>query len=148
MSDTSMSRLRKARGFLITVVMIFSFCGLAACGQSSAPSGSSAAYVHLEPGDAKDMIESGECILVDTRGEPQYDYEHIPGAINVPVDADDSFVTEALPDKSAEILLYCDYGGLSKQMGDRLAADLGYTNIYEFDGLLVWDGELEGTAGE
>lgn len=104
--------------------------------------------MHLEPDAAKKMIESGECILVDTRGEPQYDYEHIPGAINVPVDSDDSFITELLPDKSATILLYCDYGGLSKQMGDRMAVDLGYTNLYEFDGLLVWDGKLEGTAGD
>ena len=140
--------IKKKQVLIILMFLILSLFGSAACGQSDNSSGSDAAYVHLEPDAAKEMIESGECILVDTRGEPQYDYEHIPGAINVPVDADDSFVTEALPDKSAAILLYCDYGGLSKQMGDRMASDLGYTNLYEFDGLLVWEGELEGTAGD
>ena len=94
------------------------------------------------------MIESGECILVDTRGEPEYDLEHIPGAICVPEDSDDKLIAEKLPDKDATILVYCDYGVLSKKMGEHLAADLGYTNVYEFDGLLVWKGETESNIEE
>ena len=136
---------------LLPLVLFISGCSNTSDSGSDADtsgSSSSAAFTHLEPEDAKAMIEAGDCILVDTRGEPQYDYEHIPGAINVPVDAEDADIEEALPDKDAKILLYCDYGGLSKQMGDHMALDLGYSNLYEFDGLLVWDGPIEGESVE
>ena len=142
--------LIKITAVLAAVLILLASCG---SGQSqstedAAAAESSAAFTHLEPDAAKSMIEAGECILVDTRGEPQFDYERIPGSVNVPVDSDDETILHALPDKNAKILLYCDYGGLSKQMGDHMALDLGYTNLYEFDGLLVWDGELEGQKYE
>ncbi len=38
--------------------------------------------------------------------------------------------------------LYCRSGRRSKEASSKLAA-LGYTNIYEFGGILDWDGEIE-----
>ena len=105
------------------------------------PEGTS--YTHLEPDEAADMIAKGDCVIVDVRGEPQYDLEHIPGAICITYDSEDEDFTSALPDKDADILLYCDYGGISKETAERLSGELGYTHVYEFDGLLVWEGETE-----
>ena len=135
------NHLLKAAILLTALLMFLASCSSDKPGVSS--DNTSARYKHIELDEAKEMISSG-CILVDTRGEPQYDYERIPGSICVPVDSDDSYITESLPDKDASILLYCDYGGLSKEMAEHMSSDLGYTNISEFDGLLVWDGELEG----
>ena len=100
-------------------------------------------FSHLEPDEAAAMIEEGNITLVDVRGEPQFDLEHIPGAICIPYDSEDEVFETALPDKDAVIILYCDYGGISKAAAEHLTADLGYTHVYEFDGLLVWEGETE-----
>lgn len=116
---------------------------LTACGSSS-----SAGYKHLEPDEAESMINAGECILVDCRSDAEFSKSHIPGSINVPLTDEDSKIEEMLPDKEALILVYCDYGGESKQFADHLAYDLGYSNINEFDGLAVWAGDLESDSGE
>ena len=47
-----------------------------------------------------------------------------------------------LPDLDQVIFVYCRSGRRSKEASAKLAA-LGYTNIYEFGGILDWDGEIE-----
>ena len=114
-----------------------------ACGSSA-----SNEYKHLEPEEAEAMIAEGECTLVDCRSDAEFSRSHIPGSVNVPITDEDSRIEEMLPDKDALILVYCDYGGESKQFAEHLAFDLGYSNINEFDGLAVWAGDLEGDSGE
>ena len=46
-----------------------------------------------------------------------------------------------LPDLDQVIFVYCRSGRRSKEASAKLAA-LGYTNIYEFGGILDWDGEM------
>ena len=47
-----------------------------------------------------------------------------------------------LPDLDQVIFVYSRSGRRSKEASAKLAA-LGYTNIYEFGGILDWDGEIE-----
>ena len=47
-----------------------------------------------------------------------------------------------LPDLDQVIFVYCRSGCRSKEASSKLAA-LGYTNIYEFRGMLDWDEEVE-----
>ncbi len=47
----------------------------------------------------------------------------------------------ALPDKSQILLVYCRSGRRSKEASEKLAA-LGYTNVYEFGGILDWTGGI------
>lgn len=47
---------------------------------------------------------------------------------------------QQLPDKGQTIIVYCDYGGMSKKAAEKLAA-ISYTNVVEFDGMEVWNGE-------
>jgi len=120
---------------------------LAGCAQESKTITSSQgwSYQQLTGEDAAELIAGGSCTIVDVRGEVDYDLGHIPGAIVIPLDdiADDSSQpVEQLPDKNAAIIVYCDYGGLSKTAAERLAAK-GYTQVMNFDGLKVWNGELE-----
>lgn len=113
---------------------------LAGCGAGGS-SAKEAAYKHLEADEAARVIESEECILVDVRSEKEYQVEHIPGAVNIPYDSDDETFLSEIPDKDRTIVLYCDYGGISKNTAEHLCRDLGYTNVCEFDGLLVWEGD-------
>ncbi|MHB8096656.1 MAG: rhodanese-like domain-containing protein, partial [Erysipelotrichaceae bacterium] len=46
-----------------------------------------------------------------------------------------------LPDKDAVILIYCRSGKRSKEASDKLV-ELGYTNIYDFGGIIDWPYEI------
>ncbi|MDO4503353.1 MAG: rhodanese-like domain-containing protein [Coriobacteriia bacterium] len=138
------------RGLMIALlfVLIIGVVGLAGCGGSGPQAQVQTAYRHVSGEEAKAIIEQGDCILVDTRTEVPYDMGHIPGAILIPYDQVTSpQAQKLLPDKDQCIVLYCDYGGVSKNAAEDLAA-AGYTNVVEFDGLEVWDGPLEEGSGK
>ena len=48
-----------------------------------------------------------EFLLVETLPEEQYRHTHLPGAINLPPDAVRESAPELLPDKHADIVVYC-----------------------------------------
>jgi rhodanese-related sulfurtransferase len=46
-------------------------------------------------------------LLVETLPATAYHHAHIPGAINVPPESVTSLASQVLPDKNAEIVVYC-----------------------------------------
>ena len=46
-------------------------------------------------------------LLVETLPATAYHHNHLPGAINLPPDSVASLASQLLPDKSAEIVVYC-----------------------------------------
>jgi len=46
-------------------------------------------------------------VLVETLPEIAYDQAHLPGAINLPPDKIGTLAAQLLPDKNAEIIVYC-----------------------------------------
>lgn len=85
------------------------------------------------------MQENGT-VTVDVRQPLAYQYEHVVGAVNIPLDQMETSAADMLPDKDQTIILYCDYGGLSKQAAELLGG-MGCTHLVEFDGMEVWKGE-------
>ena len=58
--------------------------------------------------ELKRKMDGGEAFtLVETLQEVAYKHEHLPGAINVPPDRVRELAPGLLPDKSAEIIVYC-----------------------------------------
>ncbi len=56
----------------------------------------------------KEKMEEGRgLILIDTMAEMYYRHSHLPGAINLPVDEVRERAPTLLPDKAAEIVVYC-----------------------------------------
>ena len=45
--------------------------------------------------------------LVETLPEEQYRHTHLPGAVNLPPDAVRESASELLPNKDADIVVYC-----------------------------------------
>lgn len=45
--------------------------------------------------------------LVETLSEEQYRHTHLPGAVNLPPDTVRESAPELLPDKEADIVVYC-----------------------------------------
>ena len=46
-------------------------------------------------------------ILVETLPEAAYDHNHLPGALNLPPDKVTALASQLLPDKGADIVVYC-----------------------------------------
>jgi rhodanese-related sulfurtransferase len=58
--------------------------------------------------ELKEKIERGDKFaLVETLPEQAYHHAHLPGAINLPPDRIAELAPERLPDRSAEIVVYC-----------------------------------------
>lgn len=79
--------------------------------------------------------ERGSFVLVDALPPMSYAHSHLPGAISLPPSRVDPSVTRMLPDKTAEIVVYCASPGCedSVETGRRLQA-LGYTNVRHYPG--------------
>jgi rhodanese-related sulfurtransferase len=115
----------------------------AATEESAAEPAEDITYQHLSGEEVVALMESDDnAVLVDVREPLAYQYEHIVGAINVPQSKMAEQAESAFPDKDQTIILYCDYGGVSKIAAEDLV-DMGYTNVIEFDGLEDWPGETE-----
>jgi len=100
-------------------------------------------YTSISMEEAKEIfVTTGDYIILDVRTQSEYANGHIPGAINV---ANENILDERpaeLPDLDQIIYVYCRTGHRSKLASAKLA-ELGYTNIIEFGGILDWDGETE-----
>ncbi len=156
--DITIKSLIKSAAAAITVTALLFLC--AACGSASSGGSGSAdkssadksgvRYTHISMDEAQEMIESGEpdkdYILLDTREVNVYNHDHIPGAICIPEPDISALDNDAeipeLPDKDQKIIVYCQFGGVSKIAAEKLC-DMGYTNIYEFDGMDYWKGDVE-----
>ena len=58
--------------------------------------------------ELKGKIDRGESfVLVETLQAVAYQHEHLPGAINLPPDRVRELAPGLLPDKGAEIIVYC-----------------------------------------
>ena len=99
-------------------------------------------FLNITAEEAKKLMDSEEgCIILDVRTREEYDQGHIPGAILIPDTEIEAKAADLLPDKDQLILVYCRSGRRNKLAAQSLA-DLGYTNIREFGGILDWPYEV------
>ena len=100
------------------------------------------AYHQISQEEAKSMMTRDDgYIIVDVRRQDEYDSGHIPGAILIPNESIGTEQPEQLPDKDQIILVYCRSGRRSKEAAQKLA-NMGYTNVHEFGGIIDWTGEI------
>ena len=98
-------------------------------------------YKQISQEEAAEMMAKDDGhVVVDVRRQDEYDAGHIPGAILIPNESIGTEKPEALPDLNQIILIYCRSGNRSKQAAQKLF-DMGYTRIYEFGGIIDWQGE-------
>ena len=99
-------------------------------------------FLNITAEEARKLMDSEkDRIILDVRSREEYDQGHIPGAILIPDTEIAARAADLLPDKDQLILVYCRSGRRSKLAAQSLA-DLGYTNIREFGGILDWPYEV------
>ncbi len=99
-------------------------------------------YTQIDQETAKLMmdIDDGH-VIVDVRRPDEFAEGHIPGAICIPNESIIDSMPPELPDLDQIILIYCRSGRRSKEASQKLF-DMGYTNVYEFGGIIDWTGEV------
>ena len=117
---------------------------LTACGggDTTTEEGEKIMYQQITQEEAKKIMDSGEeHIVLDVREQDEFDEGHIPNAILIPYTEIDAKAEGILTDKDAQILVYCRSGRRSKIAAESLA-NLGYTNVKEFGGIIDWEYEI------
>ena len=134
----------KKIAFLLALLLALSAC--AADGDASSPAADSqpeaesaqVTWGTLTAEEAKARMDSGDPVtVVDVRTAQEYEDGHIEGALLLPNEEIGTTPPALLPDKDAEILLYCRSGNRTQQAAKKLTA-MGYTNVYDFGGILDW----------
>lgn len=142
--------MRMKTSFVIfaSLCMLLSACGketsLSESNQLEVPTATAsetATYQQITQEEAKEMMKADDGhIIVDVRRQDEYDSSHIPDAILIPNESIGTEKPKELPNLDQIILIYCRSGRRSKEASQKLA-DMGYTHIYEFGGIIDWTGE-------
>lgn len=129
---------------IVSLLIICAMILVSGCGGDVPPEPDvqEAQYSQISQEEAMEMMdEVSGYLIVDVRRPDEYAEGHIPGAVNVPNEEILDEMPEALPDKDQMLFIYCRTGRRSKEAAVKLA-DIGYTNIYEFGGIVDWKGEI------
>lgn len=104
----------------------------------------SAEYRKITSEQAYEMMNSDkDYILLDVRTQEEYDEIRIDGALLIPDFEITDKAAQMLPDTDAVILVYCRSGRRSEGAAKKLV-EMGYTNIYDFGGIIDWPYETVG----
>jgi sulfur-carrier protein adenylyltransferase/sulfurtransferase len=82
---------------------------------------------------ARDLIDSGEPLVLDVREQDEWDEGHVPGAIHIPRGNLESRIERAEPDRSRPIVVYCAAGNRSAFAAKTLE-ELGYEDVVSLAG--------------
>ena len=89
--------------------------------------------------DAKALFDKGGVVFLDCREPNEYKVGHIPGAINIPRGLLEFQVEGKIPDKTANIVMYCKSGGRGCLACESIG-DMGYKNVKNMEGgWMAWE---------
>ena len=123
---------------LMVVVALSTLVGCSSGSQSD----TSDSYTKISAEEAKIMMDQeNDLIILDVRTPEEYEAGHIPGAVNISSTEITETVEGVITDKSDTILVYCRSGSRSAGAASELS-ELGYTNVYDFGGIMDWKYEI------
>jgi rhodanese-related sulfurtransferase len=80
------------------------------------------------------LDEGRDLVLVESLSPQSYEKEHLPGAINVPRERVRELAPQLLPDKGAEIVVYCANTACQSSLQTAQALKgLGYINVRDYE---------------
>ena len=92
----------------------------------------------VDPSEVKELIGEGVAI-VDVRGSEEFATGHLPGAKSIPRGHLESRIESAVPDRSAEVILYCASGIRSAYAARTMIEDMGYEHVRSMTGgITLW----------
>ncbi len=94
-----------------------------------------------------EQAERGEISLVDVRPEEEYDFDHLPGAVSVPLESLENHVKKLTPGKPT--VVYCRGGAcrMARLAVDRLQK-MGFSAVCIEKGVVDWKARALGYINE
>ena len=142
---------KKVKGLMLLIIVsltLFSSCsGISDTENTTTDTtensiNNSLGYEQISGEQAKNIMDTEtDYIIVDARTTEEFNEGHIEGAILIPEYEIGERAEKELPDKDKLILVYCRSGRRSK-IASQALADLGYTNVKEFGGIIDWQYEI------
>ena len=80
--------------------------------------------------------------IVDVRTDNEYAQQHIKGCVHIPLDELEAKLEQEIPDKTREIIFYCQKGVRAQQALEK-ALLMGYEKVYNLGGIGDWPFETE-----
>ncbi|MGI9174223.1 MAG: rhodanese-like domain-containing protein [Rhodothermales bacterium] len=88
----------------------------------------------MTPSELRERQEANPALhLVDVREDREYEKSHVEGAHHLGKGIIERDIETAIPDRDAEVVLYCGGGYRSALAADSLQ-QMGYQNVYSLDG--------------
>ncbi|HEV7943373.1 MAG TPA: molybdopterin-synthase adenylyltransferase MoeB [Solirubrobacteraceae bacterium] len=92
----------------------------------------------IDPTEVKELLDEG-VVIVDVRGTEEAAAGHLPGAKLIPRGHLEQRIEGAVPDRSANVIVYCASGVRSAYAARTLRDDLGYENVKSMTGgITLW----------
>jgi sulfur-carrier protein adenylyltransferase/sulfurtransferase len=87
----------------------------------------------LDASRARELIDSGDPLVLDVREQDEWDEGHVPGAVHIPRGNLESRIERAEPDRSRPVVVYCAAGNRSAFAAKTLE-ELGYEDVVSLAG--------------
>src|SRR5881397_2946273 len=87
----------------------------------------------VDASHARELVDTGEPVIVDVREQDEWDEGHIPGAVHIPRGHLESRIERTAPDPSRPVLVYCSAGNRSAFAAKTLE-ELGYEDVVSLAG--------------
>ncbi len=95
-------------------------------------------YTQITPEEAKQIMDTEkDYVIVDARTPQEFESGHIENAIVLQEENVLELAPQMFTEKDKLILVYCRSGNRSKKVAEALA-NMGYTNVKEFGGIISW----------
>jgi molybdopterin/thiamine biosynthesis adenylyltransferase/rhodanese-related sulfurtransferase len=92
----------------------------------------------IDPAEVKELLDEG-VVIVDVRGTEEAAAGHLPGAKLIPRGHLEQRVEGVVPDRAANLIVYCASGVRSAYAARTLRDDLGYENVKSMTGgITLW----------
>lgn len=94
---------------------------------------------NVSPQEAAKLQGEKQAVIIDVREDDEWQKQHIPGAIHIPLGQLNNRLAELVQYKQTPIITQCQRGGRSKNALAALKA-AGFKQVYNLDGgLVAWD---------
>ena len=93
----------------------------------------------ISPKQASEMYAEQKAVIVDVREDSEWNEQHIPGAIQIPLAQSNGRISELKQYKDTPVITQCKAGGRSAKALEVLKS-VGFTKVYNIDGgIMAWD---------
>jgi len=102
------------------------------------------AVPEIQTDDLKSWLndKKGQFVLIDTLPAASFNWEHLPGAVNVDFHSEGflDLIKQAVPSPSSEIVVYCsDYYCPTSGQAAKMLVGSGYQHVFKYRrGLAGW----------